>query len=207
MLVVAPDRDPVLLDFFVEAPGREADPAARAPLVPVDVSFGDVVQVFHIGASAAGTYGTPSGICAASQRFGTVPLADLAKPAAALARDGVEVTAEQAYVFEILAPIEAATAESRALFMPGGPSAAARASGSWTRELGDALERLAAEGAEPFYTGEIAERGVRVGRRPRRHARRRRPRRLRHVRPRADPRRPTTIARRCSTRRRARAGS
>ena len=37
MLVVAPDRAPVLLDFFVEAPGREADPAARAPLVPVDV--------------------------------------------------------------------------------------------------------------------------------------------------------------------------
>jgi len=157
MLVVAPDRDPVLLDFFVEAPGREADPAARAPLVPVDVSFGDVVQVFHIGASAAGTYGTPSGICAASQRFGTVPLAELAKPAAALARDGVEVTAEQAYVFEILAPIEAATAESRALFMPEGHPLHA-GERFVDRELGDALERLAAEGAEPFYTGEIAER-------------------------------------------------
>ena len=51
MLVVPPDEDPVLLDFFVETPGREADPAARAPLVPVDVSFGDVVQVFHIGAA------------------------------------------------------------------------------------------------------------------------------------------------------------
>ena len=54
MLVVPPDEDPVLLDFFVETPGREADPAARAPLVPVDVSFGDVVQVFHIGAASAG---------------------------------------------------------------------------------------------------------------------------------------------------------
>src|SRR5438309_11062262 len=32
--------EPVLLDFFVEVPGRGADPSARAELVPVDVSFG-----------------------------------------------------------------------------------------------------------------------------------------------------------------------
>jgi len=157
MLVVPPGQDPVLLDFFVEAPGREADPASRAPLVPVDVSFGDVVQVFHIGASAAGAYGTPSGICAASSRFGTVPLADLAAPAAALARDGVEVTAEQAYVFEILAPIQAATPESRALFMPEGRTLQP-GDRFVNHELGDALERLAADGDAPFYTGEVAER-------------------------------------------------
>jgi gamma-glutamyltranspeptidase/glutathione hydrolase len=159
MLVVPPDGAPHLLDFFVEAPGREADRAARAPLVPVDVSFGDVVQVFHIGASAAGVYGTPSGICAAAARFGTVPLAELAAPAAALARDGVEVSPEQAYVYEILAPIEAETPESRALFMPEGrllqPGDRFR-----NPELGDALERLAAEGDAPFYTGDVADRVV-----------------------------------------------
>ncbi|HWT23961.1 MAG TPA: gamma-glutamyltransferase [Solirubrobacteraceae bacterium] len=156
MLVVPPDREPVLLDFFVEAPGREGDPAARAPLVPVDVSFGDVVQVFHIGASAAGTYGTPSGICTASQRFGTVPLEALAAPAAALARAGVEITPEQAYVYEILAPIEAATPESRALFMPEGRLLQA-GDRFCNPDLGDALERLAADGDAPFYTGDVAE--------------------------------------------------
>jgi gamma-glutamyltranspeptidase / glutathione hydrolase len=157
MLVVPPAGEAVLLDFFVEAPGRGADPAKRAPLVPVDVSFGDVVQVFHIGASAAGAYGTPSGVCAAIERFGTVPMAELVAPAARLSRDGVEVTVEQAYVYEILAPIEAATEESRALFLPQGrllqPGDRYR-----NPELGDALERLAAEGAAAFYTGEIAER-------------------------------------------------
>src|SRR6185312_6033838 len=81
MLVAPAGGEPVLLDFFVSAPGFGADLGARAPLVAVDVSFGDVVQVFHIGAASCGTYGTPAGICAAAERFGTVPLADLVGPA------------------------------------------------------------------------------------------------------------------------------
>ena len=44
MLVVAPERDPQLLDFFVEAPGRGADPRGRAELIPNAVSFGDALQ-------------------------------------------------------------------------------------------------------------------------------------------------------------------
>src|SRR6516225_805207 len=41
MLVVAPGLEPVLLDFFVEAPGRGSDPEAREELIPITVSFGD----------------------------------------------------------------------------------------------------------------------------------------------------------------------
>jgi gamma-glutamyltranspeptidase/glutathione hydrolase len=157
MLVVAPSRDPVLLDFFVEASGRGADPDSRAPLVAVDVSFGDAVQVFHIGASSCGTYGTPAGICAAAQRFGTVALPDLVAPAVRLARDGVLVNDEQAYVFEILAPIYSATPEARELFMPDGRIPRA---GDVLRDppLADSLERLGAEGATPFYDGELGAR-------------------------------------------------
>src|SRR5690349_9703150 len=44
MLVVAPGAEPRLLDFFVEASGRGADFEARSELVPVRVSFGDVIQ-------------------------------------------------------------------------------------------------------------------------------------------------------------------
>src|SRR5918992_3755214 len=141
MLVSPPGGEPVLLDFFVEAPGRGADLAARAPLAPVDVWFGDVVQVFNKGASSCGAYGTPAGVCEAASRFGTIPLADLAAPAAALARDGVEINAEQAYVFEILAPIYSSTPEARALYMPDDRPPRA---GEVLREpdLADALERL-----------------------------------------------------------------
>ena len=155
MLVAAPGRDDVLLDFFVAAPGHGADTAGRAPLVPAEVSFGDVVQVFNIGASSCGPYGNPAGIWAAAERFGTVPLADLAAPAAALARGGVEVNEQQAYLFEILAPITALTEESRALYMPEGRPLR---EGERHRDpvLADALERLAAEGPAPFYTGDVA---------------------------------------------------
>src|SRR5437764_8187759 len=52
MLVAPPGGEPVLLDFFVAAPGEGADLEARAQLIPVDVSFGDVVQVFNVGPAA-----------------------------------------------------------------------------------------------------------------------------------------------------------
>src|SRR5438309_9345627 len=114
MLVVAPDREPVLLDFFVEAPGHGAEPSARAELVPISVSFGDAVQIFNIGAASVGTYGLPAGLTEASERFGRVPLSDLVRPAAALARDGVPLNAQQAYVIEILRDIVTATPECAA---------------------------------------------------------------------------------------------
>src|SRR5437660_7163316 len=47
MLVVPPGGDPVLLDFFVGAPGREPPRRARAELIPISVSFGDAVQIFN----------------------------------------------------------------------------------------------------------------------------------------------------------------
>jgi gamma-glutamyltranspeptidase/glutathione hydrolase len=154
MLVAAPGRDDVLLDFFVSASGHGADLEARAPLTAVDVDFGDALQTFNIGAASCGAYGTPAGVCTAAERFGTIPLEELAAPAAALARDGLPVNAEQAYLFAILAPITELTAESRALFWPGGRPLR---EGETYRDpvLADALERLAADGAAPFYTGDI----------------------------------------------------
>jgi gamma-glutamyltranspeptidase/glutathione hydrolase len=154
MLVVAPGREPVLLDFFVSAPGRAADVSERAPLVPVDVSFTDAVQVFNIGPAACGVYGVPAGICEAAARFGTIPLAELAAPAAALARAGVEINTEQAYLFEILAPIWTSTEEARALYFPDGRLPRP---GDVVREpaLADALDRLGTEGAAPFYSGDV----------------------------------------------------
>jgi gamma-glutamyltranspeptidase / glutathione hydrolase len=155
LLVVPPERPPVLLDFFVEAPGRGADPALREKLIPITVSFGDAIQVFNIGAASVGSYGTPAGIHVASKRFGRLPAAELVRPAARLAREGVIVNAQQAYLFEILADIVLSTPECAALFAPRGRLAR---QGDTVRqpELADALERLASEGPAPFYTGDIA---------------------------------------------------
>ncbi len=154
MLVVAPGGEATLLDFFVEAPGRGADPARRAPLVPVDVSFGDAVQRFNVGAASVGAYGTPAGVHAAAERFGSMPLAELAAPATRHAREGVVVTPEQGYIFEILGPILASTPEAAALFAPEGRPLAP-GERCVQPELADALERLACDGPGPFYTGDL----------------------------------------------------
>jgi gamma-glutamyltranspeptidase/glutathione hydrolase len=139
----------------VEAPGRGADGRWRAELLPVTVSFGDAVQIFNIGPAAVGAYGTAAGISAAHERFGTLPLRELVAPAAAAAREGVELNRQQAYVVDILEGIVTSTPECAALYAPQGRLAA---EGDAVRqpELADALERLAEEGSEPFYRGDVA---------------------------------------------------
>jgi gamma-glutamyltranspeptidase/glutathione hydrolase len=154
MLVAGGGRKPALLDFFVQAPTR-LDDGSEAELQAVEVSFGDAVQVFHIGAASCGVYGTPAGVCEAVRRWGTIALEDLAAPAAKLAREGVVLNAVQAYVAKILGDLLSSTPECAALWAPEGRILR---EGELVRnpELGDALLRLADEGAEPFYRGDIA---------------------------------------------------
>ncbi|HEV2075535.1 MAG TPA: gamma-glutamyltransferase, partial [Thermoleophilaceae bacterium] len=155
MLVAGAGEEPVLLDFFVEAPGRGADPSRRCELIECEVSFGDANQVFNAGAASCGAYGNPAGICEASRRWGSVPLAELAAPAAALARRGVELNAQQAFVVELLEPILRSSPECAALYAPGGRLLG---TGDVFRhdELGDAIALLGAEGDRPFYEGDVA---------------------------------------------------
>ena len=156
MLVAEPGAEPVLLDFFVAAPGHGFRAGDRAPLVPVEVNFGgDARQVFHVGAASCGVYGNPAGIDAAMRRWGSVALPDLAAPAAAMARDGVVVNPQQAEVIHLLDVILRTTPECKAIYAPGDTLLAVE--GMWRdRDLGDTIERLGAVGAQPFYEGEIA---------------------------------------------------
>ncbi len=150
MLVAPPGGAPVLLDFMVAAPGE----GERSPLEAVVIDFGDAVQVFHIGAASCGVYGMPAGIATAAERFGTVPLERLAAPAIALARDGLEVNETQAYLWELLGPIATSTPESCDRYCVDGRVPRA---GETVRDpdLAEGIARLAAEGAAPFYTGDI----------------------------------------------------
>jgi gamma-glutamyltranspeptidase / glutathione hydrolase len=145
----------VLLDFFVAVPG--VDGAERSSeLLPISVYFTpESAQVFNIGAASCGVPGTPAGLVMASERFGSVPLTELTAPAAALARDGVTLNDEQAYFFSILDPILTHFDEAREVYAPEGRIIAAGEPFVFP-DLGDALERLGAEGAEPFYRGEVA---------------------------------------------------
>jgi gamma-glutamyltranspeptidase/glutathione hydrolase len=157
MLVAGAGEQPVLLDFFVAAPGHGAEGAACAELVPIEVDFaGDARQVFHVGASSCGAMGTPAGIDEAMRRWGSQDLAGLAAPAAACARDGVVLNAQQAEVVHLLEAILRSTPEAEALFAPRGPLLI-EGEPCVSPELGDTIARLGSDGAAPFYRGDIAD--------------------------------------------------
>lgn len=154
-MMVHRDGETTLLDFFVAAPGRDGIERG-AELVPVPVHFdAETVQTFYVGPASCGVPGTAAGIEEALGRFGSMPLAELAGPAVGLARDGAPVNAEQAYILDILAPIHARVEGTRELYAPAGRTLR---EGELFRfpELAEALERFGAEGARPFYRGEVA---------------------------------------------------
>jgi gamma-glutamyltranspeptidase/glutathione hydrolase len=158
MLVHAPEREEdVLLDFFVEVPGR-GGVERGAELVPKPVYFTEEQpQVFHIGAASCGVPGTAAGLVEALDRFGSMPLSALVGPGVRAAREGVAVTARQGFFMSILEPILTDTEEGRAIYAPEGHVLREGETLSWP-ELADALERFAAEGSAPFYRGDVAER-------------------------------------------------
>ena len=208
MLVAAPGGEPVLLDFFVEAPGRGADGDARGELVPVDVSFGDAVQVFHVGAASVGAYGMPAGHLrgAPALRHRAARRARRARGRRSPAR-AWRSTRQQAYVVRDPRGDHPHDARGRARCSRPTARCCARARSFAGPELGDALERLGAEGAAPFYTGDIAAAVValaRTGAAAMLTARG--PRRLRGGRARAGARRATAGARSSPTRRRRAGG-
>lgn len=156
MLVHEPGREAVVLDFFVAAPGLGAA-EHTAELIPVDIDFGGTTQVFNIGAASCAVPGTAAGLTEAARRFGSIPMAELVRPAIRLAREGVPLNRQQAFLTDILAPVLTFEPAGAAIYAPGG-----RALREGDRfvfaELADALELLGAEGAAPFYRGEVADR-------------------------------------------------
>jgi gamma-glutamyltranspeptidase/glutathione hydrolase len=154
-MMVHRGTETVLLDFFVAAPGKEGTERG-AELVPVPVHFdADTVQTFYVGPASCGVPGTAAGLELALRRFGSAPLEDLAAAGIRLAREGARVNAEQAYILDILWPIQRLLGGTRELYAPEGR---ALREGDTFRfpALAEALERFAAEGAEPFYRGDIA---------------------------------------------------
>jgi gamma-glutamyltranspeptidase / glutathione hydrolase len=146
-----------LLDFFVAVP---REPAGAGELLELEVDFdGDTQQLFRTGAAAVGVPGTALGLEEAHRRFGSVPWAELVAPAARLARDGVVLTPAQGYLHRILDGLLRHSPEGDALYGPGRPVAAGDRFAM--PDLGETLERVAAEGARCLYRGELAERIVR----------------------------------------------
>jgi gamma-glutamyltranspeptidase/glutathione hydrolase len=156
MLVhLAGDRRTRVLDCYVSVPS-----GAGGEMEAIDVDFsGDSSQVFRIGAASVAVPGALAGLEEAHRRFGTLPWRELLEPAIALARDGVEITSEQAYLHAILDVILRHTGESRRLF--GGDAPLAAGDRLVQRDLADTLGVFADEGARALYRGDIGRELVR----------------------------------------------
>ena len=87
MLVAGAGVEPALLDFFVAAPGAGHDGDAAA-LQPYEVDFGDTDAGLQRRRRVVRRARQPGRARGGPSAGGRVPLADLAAPAAAMARDG-----------------------------------------------------------------------------------------------------------------------
>lgn len=153
MLIHTPAGESRLLDFFVASPNEVAPAASHVEFM---VDFEGAVQQFNGGPATCGVYGTAAGLWEAVERFGSVDMRDLAKPAIELSREGVVTSELLAFLYRILTPILTNWPEGREVYAPDGnmPQIGERL---YLREFGDAIERFSQEGPEPFYSGEVGQ--------------------------------------------------
>jgi gamma-glutamyltranspeptidase / glutathione hydrolase len=105
LLAVPAGGDPVLHDFFVNVPGVGGASPPQQHGDAVTIHFPGAEQVFHVGPGSVATPGCLAGYLHVHARLGRLPLADLVRPAARLAREGVVLGRGQGDVVRLLAPI------------------------------------------------------------------------------------------------------
>jgi gamma-glutamyltranspeptidase / glutathione hydrolase len=153
----ARDRSDRMLDFFVSIPGQGLDEPAGARMVEVDVPFEEhTTQLFRIGAAACAVPGAVAGLGEAHRLYARLPWPDLVAPAIEIARKGLPLNREQAFLHSILDVALRAGAEGRKIY--GGSAPLAEGETLRMSDLADTLEQLAEEGTTAFYGGELARR-------------------------------------------------
>ena len=106
------------LDFFCSVPGLDNDMKAD-PMVPIEVSFGDVPMNYLIGGASVGVPGIPAGAGEVHRRWGRLPWSRVVGPAVTLAASGVVLPAPQARTLLAVAPA-LIPGEGAAIYAPGG---------------------------------------------------------------------------------------
>ncbi len=144
-----------VFDFFAAVPGSGGRGEPQA-MEAIDVVFegGAETQVFHVGPASVAVPGTLAGLEAAHLAFGSLPWRELVAPAIVHARDGVELTREQAYLHAILDSILRHRSEGRAVF--GVDARLVAGDGFVQPDFAATLERFAAHGARELYEGETS---------------------------------------------------
>jgi gamma-glutamyltranspeptidase/glutathione hydrolase len=150
----AATRDVTCLDFFCSMPGLGGDRPTRPP-IPVAISFGGMPVDYAIGAVTVAVPGVPAGCADVHHRWGRLPWSRVVEPAAELARRGVPMPATQARTLVSVAPA-LIPGDGAGIYSPGGRLLRG-GDLLYHPGLDRALEALAIDGADAFYTGPIGK--------------------------------------------------
>src|SRR6476646_7162494 len=144
-----------LFDFFAETP-RKRRPPSDIDFYHINADFGPVKQEFHIGVGSSATPGVVPGIFAMHEELCRLPMKRLVEPAVRAARGGFPLTAFQAYLLTVIAPILTASPSAAKIFAPDGTLLK---SGETFRnpDLGEILEWLAEDGSRLFLDGDVGQ--------------------------------------------------
>jgi gamma-glutamyltranspeptidase/glutathione hydrolase len=148
----------LVYDFFSTMPGL----ARQSQTLSTDldfreilVDFGAAQQPFYIGRGSVAVPGAVAGLCLMLEELGRLPLATILAPTISWARQGVILSPEQGYITGLLESILTDTAGVAAIYAPHGRYVKA-GDRLFFPELADTLTRLAQDGANLFYRGEVA---------------------------------------------------
>ena len=144
-----------LFDFFAETP-RKRRPASEIDFYPIYADFGPAKQEFHIGAGSSATPGVVPGLFAMHQELCRLPMKRLVEPAVRAARAGFPLTAFQAYLLTVIAPILKATTGVAKIFAPEGTLLKAGETFS-NPDLAETIEWLAEDGARLLVDGDVGQ--------------------------------------------------
>jgi gamma-glutamyltranspeptidase / glutathione hydrolase len=142
------------LDFFCSVPGLDDD-VRPDPMVPIEVTFGEVPMSYMIGGASVAVPGVPAGAGEIHRRWGRLPWHRVVEPAITLASSGVVLPAAQARTLVSVAPA-LVPGDGAHIYAPGG-TLLQGGDLLFHPGLDNALTVLAEQGPSAFYTGTVGD--------------------------------------------------
>ncbi len=109
-------KETLVYDFFVNAPGKDAPEGVVPKMIPVQLKFKATVQKFFIGMGSVAVPGVLKGLVRIYDDLCSMEIEELIDPALRYLDEGIPLTENLLYQFEILRPILNLTEYGREIF-------------------------------------------------------------------------------------------
>lgn len=163
-VVSLPGREPASIDYRYEAPAAAHDSlfSGTAEFTPSFAGWSGVAnRANEIGALSVGVPGSIAGLSKLLNLYGTLSFRDIVEPSIALARDGYDTdwygSLMQGVYLEDLLRYERTAETFLRNGVPHRPAVLQAPDRHVQTKLCQTLQRLAAEGPESFYSGELGQ--------------------------------------------------